>query len=47
METSKDLLHGTGNDAQYSVKTYMGKEFKKEQIHIDCFAVHVKLTQHC
>ena len=27
---SKDLLYSTGNSAQYSVITYMGKEFEKE-----------------
>ena len=28
--TSKDLLSSTGNSAQYSLVTYMGKEFLKE-----------------
>ena len=48
--TNKDLLHTTGNSAQYSIMTYMGKESNKEwtyvcvyQIH---FAVYLKLIQH-
>ena len=32
--TNKDLLNSTGNSAQCSVKTYIGKEFEKEEIHI-------------
>ena len=32
--TNKDLLHNIGNAAQYSVITYMGKEFEKEYIHV-------------
>ena len=32
--TNKDLLYSTGNCAQYSVITKMGKEFEKEQIHV-------------
>ena len=28
--TNKDLLHGTGNSTQYSVRTKMGKELEKE-----------------
>ena len=28
--TNKDLLYSTGNSAQYSVITYMGKESEKE-----------------
>ena len=32
--TNKDLLNSTGNSAQCSVKTYIGKEFVKEKIHI-------------
>ena len=27
--TNKNLLYGTGNSTQYSVKAYMGKESKK------------------
>ena len=30
--TNKDLVYSTGNAAQWSVKTSMGKEFEKEQI---------------
>ena len=29
---NKDLLYSTGNSTQYSVITYIGKEFDKEQI---------------
>ena len=29
---NKDLLYSTENSAQYSVITYMGKEFRKEWI---------------
>ena len=32
--TNKDLLYSTGNSTQYSVMTYMGKESKKEWIHL-------------
>ena len=32
--TSKNLLHSTGNSAQYSIITYMGEESEKEQIHV-------------
>ena len=32
--TNKDLLYSTGNSAQYSVITEMGKEFEKEKIHV-------------
>ena len=32
--TNKDLLYSIGNSTQYSVMTYMGKEPKKEWIHI-------------
>ena len=28
--TNKDLLYSTGNSAQYSVTTKLGKEFEKE-----------------
>ena len=31
--TNKDLLYSTGNSAEYSIITYMGKEFEKE---LDC-----------
>ena len=30
----KDLLDSTGNSTQYSVMTYMEKEFKKEWIYV-------------
>ena len=29
-----DLLYSTGNSTQYSVMAYMGKESKKEWIHV-------------
>ena len=32
--TNKDLLYSTGNCAQYSVMTCMGKESKKEWIYV-------------
>ena len=32
--TDKDLWYSTGNSTQYSVVTYMGKESKKEWIHV-------------
>ena len=32
--TNKDLPYSTGNSAQYSVMTYMGKESKKELIYV-------------
>ena len=32
--TNKDLLNSTGNSAQFYVKTYIGKEFEEEEIHI-------------
>ena len=53
-----DLLYSTGNFTQYSVITYLGKEFEKQWryiyiytyiyicIYIYCFAVHLKLTLH-
>ena len=31
--TNKDLLQSIGNYTQYSVITYMGKEYEKEQIY--------------
>ena len=34
---NKDLLHSTGNSAQYSFISEMGKKFDKEQIYV--FAV--------
>ena len=33
--TNKDLLYSTGNSTQYSVMAYMGKESKKEWIHVN------------
>ena len=43
-------MYSTGNSTQYSVMTYMGKEFLKEWIYVYVclihFAVHPKLTQH-
>ena len=32
--TNKDLLYSTGNSTQQSVMTYMGKESKKEWVHV-------------
>ena len=32
--TNKDLLDSTGNSAQYSGMTYMGRESKKEWIYV-------------
>ena len=32
--TNKDLLYITGNSAQYSGITYMGKELHKEEMHV-------------
>ena len=44
------LLYSTGNYIQYLVKTYNGKESKKERLYVQVqlihFAVHLKLTQH-
>ena len=31
---NKDLLYSTGNSTQYSVITYMGKEYEKEWIYV-------------
>ena len=49
--TSKDLPYSTGNSTQYSIMTYMGKEWKKEWIYVNVwlthFALQQKLTQHC
>ena len=50
--SNKDLLYSTGNSAQYSVITYMGKESEKEWMYVYAqmihFAVnHLKLTQQC
>ena len=32
--TNKDLLYSTGNSYQYSIMTYMEKEFLKECIYV-------------
>ena len=32
--TNKDLLHSTGNYAQYLVVTYNGKESEKEYVYV-------------
>ena len=51
--TTKDLLYSTGNSTQYSVIAYMGKEYKKEWIHVYPsmqmihFTLHLKPTQCC
>ena len=48
--TNKNLLYSTGNSTQYSIMTYMGKEPKKEWMHVYVlliyFAIQQKLTQH-
>ena len=49
--TNKDLLYSTGNSAQCYVAAWMGGEFEGEWIHVyvwlSCFAMHLKLLQHC
>ena len=45
--TSKHILYTTGNCTQYFVITCKGKEYEKEQIYINHFAIHLKLTQYC
>ena len=49
--TNKDLLYSTGNSAQCYVAAWMGGAFRGEWIHecawLSCFAVHLKLSQHC
>ena len=46
-----NLLYSTGSPSQYSVMTYVGKEFEKEwlcvYVYLIHFAVLQKLTQHC
>ena len=32
--TNKDLLYSTENSTQYSVMSYLGKEYKKEWTHV-------------
>ena len=48
--TNKDL-YSTGNSAQCYVAAWMGGEFGGERLHVyvwlSCFAVHLKLSQHC
>lgn len=47
---NKDLLYSPGKSTQYSVVTYMGKEFEKEWIYVYILLIHIavdlKLTQH-
>ena len=38
--TNKDLLDSTGNSAQYSGMTYMGRESKKEWICVCVYLNH-------
>ena len=49
--TNKNLLHSTGNSAQYYVAAWMGGEFGGEWTHVyvqlNPFAVYLKLSQHC
>ena len=49
--TSKNLLYGTGNSAQYYVVAWMGGKSGGEWIYVhvwlSCFAVYLKLSQHC
>ena len=49
--TNKDALHSTGNSAQCYVASWMGGKSGGEWIHVyvwlGCFAVHLKLSQHC
>ena len=49
--TNKDILYSTGNSAQCYVAAWMGGESGEEWIHVyvwlSCFAVHLKLSQHC
>ena len=44
---NKDLLYSTGNSAQCYVAAWMGGEFGGEWVHVNPFAVHLKLSQHC
>ena len=41
------LLYSTGNYIQYPEVNHKGKEYEKEYIHLNHFAVQQKLTQHC
>ena len=49
--TNKNLLYSTGTSAQCYVAAWMGGESGGEWIHayvwLSCFAVHLKLSQHC
>ena len=46
--TNKGLRYSTGNSTQYSVMTCMGKESKRDWIHVQRLhsAVQQKVTQH-
>ena len=44
--TNKDLLYSTGNDTQYCIIIYKGKNLKKKTPPPNHCAVHRKLTQH-
>ena len=46
--TNKNLQYSTGSSTQYSVITYVEKEFEKECIYVQLnhSAAHLKLTQH-
>ena len=45
--TNTDLLDSTGNSAPCHVAAWMGGEFGGEWVHVNPFAVHLKLSQHC
>ena len=49
--TNKDLLYRTGHCPQGSVAASMGRGFGGEWIYgyvwLGCFALHLKLPQHC
>lgn len=42
---SKNLLFGTGNGAQFSAVTYMGKETKNKWIHVCVQLIHFAVQQ--
>ena len=44
--TNKDLLYGTKNSTQWSVITYMGKEFEKEKNIYARTHTHTQLQLH-
>ena len=44
---NKVLLQSTGKYIQHPVINCNGKEYEKEYVYLNHFAVHQKLTQHC